>query len=341
MIKLIYLLFFLIFTFNLKAYDFSFKKNDISIDLNFNDKDIDEIKFHFNLKGSKHFGVIKYENNDIIIHLTTDQIIYDDFKKLFPKPQKNNNLNKKIIFKWDISKMLISDDYSLTSSRLDYVYNQGFESLTFFDVNKEFEFSILPTDKLNKQIYLYSKNAGEFFKAQKITKNMIGGALIGKGEFIKFDDYNINIKVKDFSINKNSEFYNLIISSRFFDLFSIFSNSQDKFNYLEIPIEKEGDNFYFDHAIMLGGTVAFSFKGDANPKEKIAHVNGTYGPLYLFEKNFKDVPIFKEFFGKNVEESLLAADFKINKEGNKTSFSFNPLSILTPGKTRNFFDILE
>ena len=341
MIKLNYLLFFLIFTFSLKAYDFSFKKNDISIDLNFNEKNIDEIKFNFNLENSKNFGVIKYEKDKIIIHLTTDQITYDDFKKLFPKPQKNNKLDKKIIFKWDISRMLVSDEYSLSSPRLDYVYNQGFESLTFFDANKEFEFSILPKDKLNKQIYLYSRNAGEFFKAQKITKNMIGGALIGKGDFIKFDDYNINVKVKDFSINKDSDFYNLIISARVFDVFSILTNSQDKFNYLEIPLEKKGDNFHFDHAIMLGGTVAFSFKGDANPKEKIALVNGTYGPLYLFEKNFKDVPIIKEFFGKNVEESLLAADFKVKKKDNKTSFSFNPLSILTPGKTRNFFDIWE
>ena len=341
MIKIIYLLFLIIFSINLKAYDFSFKKNDISIELKFNEKNIDEIKFNFDLEGSKNFGIIKYENDKIIIHLTTDKITYDDFKKLFPKPQKNSKLDKKIIFKWDISKMLISDNYSLSSPRLDYVYDHGFESLTFFDANKEFEFSILPKDKLNKQIYLYSRNAGEFFKAQKITKNMNGGALIGKGEFIKFDDYNINIKVKDFSIDKNSDFYSLIISSRIFDVFSILSNSQDKFNYLEIPLEKKGDNFHFDHAIMLGGTVAFSFKGEAKPKEKKALVNGTYGPLYLFEKNFKDVPILNEFFGKNVEESLLAADFKVIKEGNKTNFSFNPLSILTPGKTRNFFDIWE
>ena len=92
---------------------------------------------------------------------------------------------------------------------------------------------------------------------------------------------------------------------------------------------------------MLGGTVAFSFKGEANPTEKTANVNGTYGPLYLFEKNFKNVPFLSELFGKNVEESLLAADFKVKKNGNKTDFIFNTLSILTPGKTRNFFDIWE
>ena len=92
---------------------------------------------------------------------------------------------------------------------------------------------------------------------------------------------------------------------------------------------------------MLGGTVAFSFKGEANPKAKTAKVNGTYGPLYLFEKNFQNVPFLKELFGKNIGESLIAADFKVLKNGNKTDFIFNPLSILTPGKTRNFFDIWE
>ena len=170
---------------------------------------------------------------------------------------------------------------------------------------------------------------------------MKGGALIGKGSFRKFNDYDLNIKVKDFSIDKNSKFYNLLFTSRMLDIFSVLQNSQDEFNYLEVPVHRKGKVFSFDHALMLGGTVAFSFKGEANPSEKIASVNGTYGPLYLFEQNFKNIPFLNELFGKNVEESLLAADFKVNKNGNKTDFIFNPLSILTPGKTRNFFDIWE
>ena len=42
-----------------------------------------------------------------------------------------------------------------------------------------------------------------------------------------------------------------------------------------------------------------------------------------------------------LKKVLIAADFKVLKNGNKTDFIFNPLSILTPGKTRNFFDIWE
>ena len=323
------------------AYDFSYQKEDILIELDFDNKQIKEIKFDIKINGQRNFGIINYHNNEIYILLNTDQISFDNFKKVFPKPQENKKLNKKINFNWEISEMVISEKYSLFSNKLNFIYDEGFESMMFYDSKKEFELSILPQLDGNKQIYLFSKNAGQYFYGQKISNHMKGGALIGKGSFRKFNDYDLNIKVKDFSIDKNSKFYNLLFTSRMLDIFSVLQNSQDEFNYLEVPVQRKGKVFNFDHALMLGGTVAFSFKGEANPSKKIASVNGTYGPLYLSEKNFKNIPFINELFGKNVEESLLAADFKIKKNGNKTDFIFNPLSILTPGKTRNFFDIWE
>ncbi len=331
----------LLLPFQTLAYDFNFQRGDNSLQIDFEGNQIKEIKFDLKINGQRNFGIINYHNNEIYILLNTDQISFDNFKKVFPKPQKNKKLKKKINFNWEISEMTISEEYSLFSNKLNFIYDKGFESMMFYDNQKEFELSILPQLDGNKQIYLFSKNAGQFFYAQKISKNMNGGALIGKGSFRKFDDYDLNIKVKDFSIDKSSKFYNLLFTSRMLDIFSVLQNSQDEFNYLEVPVQKKGKIFTFDHAIMLGGTVAFSFKGEANPSEKVATVNGTYGPLYLFEKSFKNVPFVSELFGKNVEESLLAADFKVKKNGNKTDFIFNPLSILTPGKTRNFFDIWE
>ncbi len=343
MLKTTFILLIFLFNPSLKifAYDFTFKDQQNSISVDFEKNQIKEIKFDVTIDGQRNFGILNYHNDEIYILLNTDKISFDNFKKIFPKPQQNKKLDKKISFNWEISELTVSEQYSLFSNKLNFIYDQGFESLTFKDSKNDFELSILPNKNGAKQIYLSSKNAGQFFYAQKITKNMLGGALIGSGSFNKFDDYNLTIKVKDFKINKESKFYNLLLTSRMLDIFSVLQNNQDEFNYLEIPVKKSGKIFTFDHAIMLGGTVAFSFKGEANPSNKTASVNGTYGPLYLFEQNFKDIPFINELFGKNVEESLLAADFKVKKNGNKTDFIFNPLSILTPGKTRNFFDIWE
>lgn len=322
------------------SYDFTQKFNNQEFSLDFKNGHINKIKFSYFYNQQKNYGIIEYLDEVINITISTNEINFSDFKKFFPKPQKNSNLRKKINFTWEIGELIISENYSLKSNKLNFVYDEGFESMIFYDSDREFEFSILPQGD-DKQMYMFAKNAGQFFYAQKISKDVIGGALIGKGNFRRFDDYDLKIKVKDFSISKNAKYYDLIATSRLLDVFSLLQNNQDEFNYLEVPISKRGNVFNFDHALMLGGTVAFSFKGEAIPMEKTAFVNGTYGPLYLFEQNFKDVPFINELFGKNVEESLLAADFKVKKNGPETEFIFNPLSILTPGKTRNIFDIWE
>ena len=339
--KFLIINFFIFFTQNLSSLNYEYKSDNSFIDLKFDGNQISQIKFEFLNNNQKNFGIIEFNKEEINIILNTNIISFDEFKKFFPKPQNNQKLSKKIIFSWDIGELIVSDNYSLFSNKLEFSYDKGFEALTFFDSKKDFELSILPNMDGHKQIYISSRNAGQFFYAQKISKDMLGGVLIGKGSFRKFDDYDLTIKVKDFSIDKEAKFYNLILTSRLLDVFSLLQNKQNQFNYLEVPVQKKGKIFNIDHALMLGGTVAFSFKGEANPSQKTAKINGTYGPLYLFEKNFSEVPFLNELFGKNIEESLLAADFKVIKNDNKTDFIFNPLSILTPGKARNFFDIWE
>ena len=339
--KFLIINFFIFFTQNLFSLNYEYKSDNSFIDLKFDGNQISQIKFEFLNNNQKNFGIIEFNKEEINIILNTNIISFDEFKKFFPKPQNNQKLSKKIIFSWDIGELIVSDNYSLFSNKLEFSYDKRFEALTFFDSKKDFELSILPNMDGHKQIYISSRNAGQFFYAQKISKDMLGGVLIGKGSFRKFDDYDLTIKVKDFSIDKEAKFYNLILTSRLLDVFSLLQNKQNQFNYLEVPVQKKGKIFNIDHALMLGGTVAFSFKGEANPSQKTAKINGTYGPLYLFEKNFSKVPFLNELFGKNIEESLLAADFKVIKNDNKTDFIFNPLSILTPGKARNFFDIWE
>ena len=83
--------FFILFFQNIFAYDYEYKSDDISISLKFDDSKISEIKFEFVKDNQKHFGIIDYSNKEININLNTNIITFDEFKKFFPKPQKNNN----------------------------------------------------------------------------------------------------------------------------------------------------------------------------------------------------------------------------------------------------------
>ena len=172
--KLSFISFFIFFSHSIFAYNYEYKSDDISLSLKFDQSKISEIKFEFVKDNQKHFGVIDYSNQEININLNTNIITFDEFKKFFPKPQTNSKLNKKINFNWEIAEISISESYSLFSNKLNFIYDKGFESMMFYDSKKEFELSILPRESGEKQLYLYSKNAGQFFHAQKISKNVIG-----------------------------------------------------------------------------------------------------------------------------------------------------------------------
>ena len=91
------------------AYDFRFQKGDNLLQIDFEGNQIKEIKFDLKINGQRNFGIINYHNNEIYVLLNTDKISFDNFKKVFPKPQKNKKLSKKINFNWEISEMIISD----------------------------------------------------------------------------------------------------------------------------------------------------------------------------------------------------------------------------------------
>ena len=134
--KLFFISFFIFFSHSIFAYNYEYKSDDVSISLKFDESEISEIKFEFVKDNQKHFGIIDFGNKEININLNSNLITFDEFKKFFPKPQKNNKLNKKINFNWEIAELFVSDEYSLYSNKLNFTYNKGFESLTFYDSKK-------------------------------------------------------------------------------------------------------------------------------------------------------------------------------------------------------------
>ena len=131
--KFFIMIFFIFFSQNIFAYNYEYKSEEGSISLKFIGSKISKIKFEFLKDKQKNFGIINYDNEEIDIILNTNTITFDEFKKFFPKPQKNNKLNKKINFSWEIAELIVSNDYSLFSNKLNFTYDKGFESLTFYD----------------------------------------------------------------------------------------------------------------------------------------------------------------------------------------------------------------
>ena len=93
-IKLITIILILIFTNKSFSYDYSFKNKNYEIKLDFENGNIKNLKFIYFNGDQKNFGLIDYNKNDINISISTNQISFDQFKKIFPKPQKNQKLKR-------------------------------------------------------------------------------------------------------------------------------------------------------------------------------------------------------------------------------------------------------
>ena len=82
------IIFFLSISMKLYSYDFSYKFDNQEFFLDFNDGQIDKIKFSYFYNNQKNYGVIEYLDNEIEITISTNEIEFSDFKKVFSKTSK-------------------------------------------------------------------------------------------------------------------------------------------------------------------------------------------------------------------------------------------------------------
>jgi hypothetical protein len=335
------LIFILIFSFA-EAQNFQYKKNDFNLELLTDNNELNFIQFKYEIDEYNDVtGSLDLSDADsIAFSLKSKNIEYELINNLLPKSSKKTK--KKIIVNWDIENFVISKNYKLHDVSIKAIYKGKYDELSISDKAKELEFFIYPKNNKDiSEVYGYSKNAGEILAARNITKDITGGILQINGLYGSREKHNSIMKVKDFSIRDGSKFENLIKSTRFFDVISVIKDSQNEFGYMEVPISQEGDITKVKDAFVIGGLVGFTFSGDINRVSKNSNFDGFYGPLYLFDKYIDDIPLFNNLLTNNKNESLLGANFSVVRVEGKTSVTVNPLSLVTPGKTKRIFKIFD
>ena len=335
------LIFILIFSFA-EAKNFQYKNDDFNLELLTDNNQLNFIQFKYEIDEYNDVaGSLDLSDADsITFSLKSKNIEYELINNLLPKNSKKTN--KKIIVNWDIENFVISKNYNLHDVSIKAVYKGKYDELSISDKAKELEFFIYPKNNKDiSEVYGYSKNAGEILAARNITKDITGGILQINGFYSSRENHNSIMKVKDFSIRDGSKFENLIKSTRFFDVISVIKDSQNEFSYMEVPISQEGDITKVKDAFVIGGLVGFTFSGDVNRVSKNSNFDGFYGPLYLFDKYIDAIPLFNNLLTNNKNESLLGANFSVARIEGKTSVTVNPLSLVTPGKTKRIFKIFD
>jgi hypothetical protein len=92
---------------------------------------------------------------------------------------------------------------------------------------------------------------------------------------------------------------------------------------------------------MTGSSLGLHATGDMNPSANTVNLEGAILPAYMLTNVVGSIPIIGDLLTLGKSEGLIAMRYTARGKLDDPSVSVNPLSALTPGFLRRFFDIFD
>jgi hypothetical protein len=112
------------------------------------------------------------------------------------------------------------------------------------------------------------------------------------------------------------------------------------FDILRLPFEVGQGQFRLKYARLGGPIFSATGTGTIDFRTKRVHVSGTFTPVAGVNQMFRDIPLLGELMTGPKGEGMFAWNFALQGGLENPQITFNPLSGVAPGFTREFFPIM-
>ncbi len=113
------------------------------------------------------------------------------------------------------------------------------------------------------------------------------------------------------------------------------------FQKLVVPFKLEQLRFTLKDAKTAGPSIGITANGSINLPENIMDIRGTVVPAYMFNTILSSIPLLGDIYGALAGDGLVAVNYSIKGDLDNADVAVNPLSVLTPGFLRGFFNIFD
>jgi AsmA-like C-terminal region len=113
-----------------------------------------------------------------------------------------------------------------------------------------------------------------------------------------------------------------------------------RFNILQLPFASGQGQFMLKDARLEGPVFSATGTGKIDFRTKRVQVTGTFTPVAGVNQMFRDIPLLGELLSGPKGEGMFAWNFALQGGLQNPQITFNPLSGIAPGFTRDFFPIL-
>ncbi len=185
-------------------------------------------------------------------------------------------------------------------------------------------------------------DAGAFLRGLDVSQRVVDGTLSASGQY---DDSNAahrlsgTAQLENFRIRNAPAIGKLLQALSVYGIFEATSGPGLALTRMTAPFDLTTSLLTLKDARAVSPSLGFTAKGTINLNAHVAQIEGTVIPLYFFNSLLGKLPLVGKLFSPETEGGLLAMSFSIRGKLDDPSVLVNPLSALTPGVLRGFFDI--
>ena len=199
-------------------------------------------------------------------------------------------------------------------------------------------------DKGRRHINIGADNAGEALSTLGIHDGIVGGTLSLRGWF---DDaqathpLNGRLVMNNYALRTAPILAKLVSLASLTGFFNTLGGKGIRFDKLAANFRLENDIIYLKDGRAAGDALGLTAKGTLALKGVNLDLDGTVVPSYTLNSMVGKIPLVGEVLTGGSGQGLIAANYSIKGPHTDPQVMVNPLSILTPGFLRGFFEIFD
>ena len=206
-----------------------------------------------------------------------------------------------------------------------------------------FTISIMPQQG-GRKLVAEAQDAGGMLYAFDLIQSMKGGHLNVEGAY---DDSNAShmlrgkAEITDFRVANAPVVVRLLQGISVYGLLDAAQGPGLGITRMEAPFQLGNEVLTLDDAHAASPSLGFTVKGQIDIGHHNVNLEGTVVPAYFFNSLLGRLPLIGRLFSPETGGGLFAAAYFIRGSFEDPSVTVNPLSAITPGFLRGFFDLFQ
>ncbi|MCI5049615.1 MAG: AsmA-like C-terminal domain-containing protein [Rickettsiales bacterium] len=195
-----------------------------------------------------------------------------------------------------------------------------------------------------RQFKLQSNNAGNLFRVLDVTDRLNEGGLTISGKYndsVAAHPLDGRFLLKSFTLKDAPILGRILNMSSLTGLVESLSSKGISFDKLGSDFVYANDAVTVKNAKATGPSLGILSEGKINFATNILDLKGSLAPAYTINSVVSKIPLIGEMLVGGEGEGVFAFSYSVKGHADKPDVSVNPLSVLTPGFTRKFFDIFD